>query len=29
LAQLEAHPAYVTAAEAGAGFIEFAEMLLS
>ena len=29
LAQLEAQPAYVTAGEAGAGFVEFAEMLLS
>jgi HAD superfamily hydrolase (TIGR01484 family) len=29
LAQLEAHPAYVTVAKAGAGFVEFAEMLLS
>ncbi|HEY8872580.1 MAG TPA: HAD-IIB family hydrolase [Stellaceae bacterium] len=29
LAQLEAHPAYVTAAKAGAGFVEFAQMLLS
>jgi HAD superfamily hydrolase (TIGR01484 family) len=29
LAQLHTHPAYVTSAEAGAGFVEFAEMLLS
>lgn len=29
LGQLKAGPAYVTSREAGAGFVEFAEMLLS
>ena len=29
LAQLKARPAYITAGEGGAGFVEFAEMLLS